>query len=350
MVYMEEFEVRVLFICKKRLVYGQNVNITSFGLINSANLVCESLSKLGITCKTIMVNDANDIDREVTKYNPSHVVLEALWVTPDKMKEIVMLHTRRKWIVRIHSKIPFLSHEGIAIDWIHVFSKHHFLKNHVEIACNSRQVQHDLEHLLKTHVSLLPNTYPVDWEVTTPPPPSDNVINIGCFGSIRPLKNTFIQAVAAIKFAEKIGMKLQFHVNGKTEQHADGILHNLRNLFKHQNGKHILVEHPWYPYEDFIKVVRTMNLGMQVSYSETFNIVIADFVNNNLPVVVSDEIRYLPWYTKASPNSVDDIYNRLRLVWRLRNFGETFINKLYLNHYSDKSEYRWLHELKRKER
>ena len=66
---------------------------------------------------------------------------------------------------------------------------------------------------------------------------------------------------------------------------------NSVSLFKN-NPKHELVEYDWLTHDDFIDVVQSMDLGMQVSFTETFNIVTADFVNNNIPVVVSKEI---PW-------------------------------------------------------
>lgn len=332
--------MNILFICKKRYSYGINNDVNSFGLINSAKLVCNYLSDFGIRCKAIIVNDANDIDREVSNYNPSHVILEALWVTPDKMREIVKLHQNRKWIIRLHSRIPFLSYEGIAIEWIHEFINHKFLKRHIKIASNSYSTVRELSHLLKTNLIYLPNLYPISWKNKVFKENGD-IINIGSFGSIRPLKNTLIQAIAAIKFADKIGKKLYFHINEKTEQHADGVLKNLRNLFKYQSN-HTLVEHEWYEYDKFIDVLNNMDLGMQVSYSETFNIVIADFVNNNIPVVVSHEIYWLPEYAKTNTNSVNDIYRTLRSVWRFRFLGETFINKLYLRFYNKSSEKKWL--------
>jgi hypothetical protein len=338
---MEDLKMRLLFICKKRSVYGLNVNITSFGLTNSAMLVCKALTEIGVDCKTVIVNDANDIDREVTNYNPTHVILEALWVTPDKMREIVQLHQKKKWVIRIHSKIPFLAYESIAIDWIHEFAKHSFLKRFVDIASNSERTCRELSHLLKIDVLYLPNLYPINWNSDPKKQEKRDYINIGCFGSIRPLKNTLIQAIAAIKFADSIGKTLYFHVNGKTEQNADGILKNLRNLFKHQE-KHTLVEHDWYEHDEFIKVIKTMDLGMQVSYSETFNIVIADFVDNNIPVVVSREIDWLPGYTAADPNSVESIFRTLKSIWKSKMFGIALVNKIYLNTYNKKSLKFWL--------
>jgi len=43
-------------------------------------------------------------------------------------------------------------------------------------------------------------------------------------------------------------------------------------------------------HNDFIRVVKSMDIGMQVSLSESFNIVAADFVSNGVPLVGSPDI------------------------------------------------------------
>jgi hypothetical protein len=58
-------------------------------------------------------------------------------------------------------------------------------------------------------------------------------------------------------------------------------------------------------------------MGMQVSLSESFNLVAADFVNNHIPVLVSDEIDWLPSTVKVAPASGSDhIAKMLEYVWR----------------------------------
>src|SRR5580698_6050865 len=107
-------EKRILFICKIRNdFYGP-----SFGLINSCRFISNALQKNGIDSKVVSVNDNNDIDREVHNYRPTHVFIEALWVVPDKFQELIPLHPDVEWYVRIHSKIPFLANEGMAVEWL----------------------------------------------------------------------------------------------------------------------------------------------------------------------------------------------------------------------------------------
>jgi len=148
-----------------------------------------------------------------------------------------------------------------------------------------------------------------------------------------------IQAVAAIDYADTYGKKLKFHINVKRiEGKGEPVLKNIRELFKN-NPRHELIEYSWLTHDEFIDVVQSMDLGMQVSFTETFNIVTADFVNNNIPVVVSKEIPWVSRLFHANPSKVDSIVRRMRLA--LLYPHTRVFNKLGLWWYSLKSERIW---------
>jgi len=86
-------------------------------LVNSAYFVSEYLKSIGIESEVVTVVDGNDVDKVVTQYDPTHIFIQALFITPAKMYELMNLsrHANRNWIVRIHSKVPFLANEGIAM-------------------------------------------------------------------------------------------------------------------------------------------------------------------------------------------------------------------------------------------
>src|SRR4051812_17688645 len=108
--------MRVLFLGKKRNTsYG-----ISFGLRNSAEFVANALMKYGVAEEAVamMVVDGNSIDKEVYNFEPDVVVIEAIWVTPEKIEELCLRYPKVKWTIRIHSKTPFLANEGMAFKWI----------------------------------------------------------------------------------------------------------------------------------------------------------------------------------------------------------------------------------------
>ncbi len=135
------------------------------------------------------------------------------------------------------------------------------------------------------------------------------MLNVGCLGAIRPLKNQLLQAVAALSAARALGKRLRFHVNAtrvEGQGRSPSILANLRSLFGHAVNAE-LVAHPWLPRPDFLSLCRQMDVGMQVSFSETFNIVAADFVTNDIPIVVSPEISWVDSRAQAGPNDATRI-------------------------------------------
>ncbi len=329
-------EKKVLFILKKRQSSHPNYSSVSSGLLNSAKFVSDMLNKNGIESNLVEVNDNNCIDREVTKYKPTHVIIEALWVVPSKFEVLTKLHPNVKWIIRLHSDISFLANEGIAIDWIYQYTKY----PNVIISANDYDTNENFSDLTNRAFLYLPNYYPVGFfNKNKPKPFFKKELNIGCFGAVRPLKNQLIQAVAAIDYADTYGKKLKFHINVKRiEGKGEPVLKNIRELFKN-NPRHELIEYSWLTHDEFIDVVQSMDLGMQVSFTETFNIVTADFVNNNIPVVVSKEIPWVSRLFHANPSKVDSIVRRMRLA--LLYPHTRVFNKLGLWWYSLKSERIW---------
>lgn len=336
----KEYKTDILFICKKRMDSAGLPYVGGFssGLFNSAKFVSDMLdSRLGYITKIVEVIDGNDVDREVAKYRPQLVVIEANWVTPDKFRELKRLHRNVKWMVRIHSEIPFLSLEGVAFEWIEAY-----LKLDIYVGFNSARTVRDFKNLYTWYKDLIlytPNYYSVLKKPRYVVNEGRN-IDIGCFGAIRPFKNQLIQAVAAIRFAEENNKCLSFHVNvERIEGGGAPILKNLNALF--HNTEHILVKHSWLPHGEFIKLVRNMDLGMQVSYNETFNIVSADFVANNIPIVTSDEVEFVHGIFQAECNSVSSIVNTMEVAWKGRRINAQYMNKRRLIESSEDSVKQW---------
>lgn len=330
---------KILFILKKKQSSHPGLKTISSGLFNSANFVNEMLVKNGFNSNIVEVRDNNEIDRVVTKFKPDLVIIEALWVVPSKFEVLHKLHPKVKWIIRIHSEIPFIANEGIAIDWIYEYQK---MKN-VFISVNSDRAYYDFNRLLKEKTIYLPNYYPVNLLKTAFSPRMEkHTLDIGCFGAIRPLKNQLYQAVAAIDFANERKKELRFHINvARVENHGDPVLKNLRKLFEN-NPKHKLIEHSWLTHGDFIQLIKKLDIGLQVSFTETFNIVAADFVNNNVPVVVSDEMKWMSKFYKASPTDSCDIKSKMAFALNTKNFNVQYLNKIKLWNYSRKSENAWV--------
>jgi hypothetical protein len=338
-----------LFICR----LGGDYRITEYGyfrkfsgLFNSARLVNEMLNRNGMTSHIEVAKDNNDIDRLVTKHKPDICIIEAYWVVPEKFAILHKLHPNIKWVIRIHSEVPFWATEGIALDWTLRYLDY----PNVILAPNAKRLYHDLKTIMSVkycefevddRIVYLPNYYP-----SVPRPHQSRshfseVVNIGCFGAIRPLKNQLIQAIAAIEYADRRDLTLRFHINGnRIEGSGEPVLKNIENLFKN-SGRHELIKHPWQPHHQFMHVLAGMDLGMQVSFTESFNIVAADMVTAGIPIITSPEIDWVSSLFHADPTNTSSMVHALCRANTLGRLGVGY-NQFLLNRFSNKAEKRWL--------
>src|SRR5262249_24913812 len=113
------------------------------------------------------------------------------------------------------------------------------------------------------------------------------LLRIGSFGALRLLKNHSTAAAAALMLARKSGCDLELWIS--TESDTEGgsaVLHALRKMFAGLTWAR-LVEQPWQDWACFRRTVAGMDLCIQVSMTETFNITSADAVAEGVPSVVS---------------------------------------------------------------
>ena len=112
---------KVMFILKRREDYNavlhQNIGLST-GLYNSASFMNQMLRNSGVHSNLYVVEDNNRIDALVSAYKPTYVIIEALWVVPSKFAILQKLHPDVKWIIRLHSEMPFMAGEGMAMDWL----------------------------------------------------------------------------------------------------------------------------------------------------------------------------------------------------------------------------------------
>jgi len=345
---------RVLFILKRREDYNaithSNIGLST-GLFNSANFMNEMLIDNNIKSKIVVVADNNCIDREVNQFKPTHVIIEALWVVPQKFAILQKLHPTVKWIIRLHSEMPFMAGEGMAMDWVGDYSG---FKN-IIVACNAPRMMREVAMFLKTRngwddkttaerVIYLPNYYPQQYKSYSKIDKSSDTINIGCFGAIRPLKNHLLQAFAAVDFANKIGKKLCFHVNaGRIEMNGSPVINNLKGFFQQLHGTgHEMVNHQWRPRDEFLELCAEMDIGLQVSFSETFNIVGADLISQGVPLVGS--VPEIPWAVSAYaavPTDSEDITQKLLTTYKWANVNVA-THQWALTRYTNKTKKVWV--------
>jgi hypothetical protein len=315
---------KILFILKERS-YGPQKS--SYGLMNSAVHVANYLQYKGYDCKVSTVVDGNGIDKEVYNYEPDIVVIEALWCPVYKLQELIELPRYKdiKWVIRVHSDIGFLSCETQALQLINGYMDLH--KPNLVISLNSEKFVQALSTVMNYNFTYLPNI------ITTINPQDDwteprQHMDVGCFGAMRLLKNQCYQAMCAILAADELGKILRFHITpfiaeqlldeyGEPVQAQEPISNNLIELFK--NNRHELIVHEWLPNDEFQDLIKQMDIGLQISYTESFNIVTADFINNNKLIVVSDAIDWLSSIMRTSTTDYENAVSKIIYMYKHRN-------------------------------
>jgi hypothetical protein len=288
----------------------------SYGLLNSASQVAAYLTEKLNVCQITTVKDSNGIDKVLHEFNPDIVIIEALWVTADKLQELMNIHRYMhiKWVVRVHSDMGYLSTEGNGIRTLNDYIDLGALN--LTISMNNSGFNKALSNALGFRFIYLPNiiTYHEPFEDYTR---EKSRIHIGCFGALRLLKNQPFQAICAIEAANRMDKKLMFHITPNTPTDRDTVYENIREIFK--NTQHELIIHPWMDTKKFHKLISKMDLGLQLSYTESFNIVTADFVSKNKLIIVSQCIDWMPDILKTSTTNYEDVVKKIIYVYGKRN-------------------------------
>ena len=335
--------LRILFILKRRCSYHGTYGNFSSGLYNSAKFCADMLAEHGYTTKLVEVIDNNCIDKEVTAFKPDVCVIEALWVVPEKFTVLQKLHPTVDWVVRIHSDAPFLSQEGIGIKWLSQYPTY----ENVWVGVNSLEAFEELmsfypdKNISTQKLIYLPTCYPAP-----PKAPikkySGTVINVACMGAIRQLKNNLIQAIAAIRFADNNGYTLRFHINADIfDVEGNPVYRSLISLF--EGTRHELVQHTWMTRDKFLEFLQEIDVGMQVSFTETFCIVAADVVSTGTPFVGSKAIRWAVDACKADTTSVESITEKIQKTLNNKSLAQDNLAKL--QHYANQANSAWLETL-----
>jgi len=108
-----------------------------------------------------------------------------------------------------------------------------------------------------------------------------------------------------------------------------------------------LIRHDWQTWDGFIKLIGEMDLLIQVSYTESFNLITADGILMGVPSVVSPVIWWAPDEWKADP---DDTMNVAETGIKLLTTPQNYLGYSALEKNNKKSLKYWLEFLELKEK
>lgn len=287
--------------------------VSHIGLGVAALANSEYLREHGIESTVFPVRHNIDIVRSIkeyadeTKHSLTHAIISAPWLSTRDMAEIVKFFPLIQFVVVSHSNVGFLQADpqGIKLlrDYIELSRKH----DNLSVGGNSEKFTQWLTEAYDEFAVLLPNMYPTSCGLDFTNHREWDVIRIGSFGAIRPLKNQLTAAAAAIIISKRFNAKVRFHLSaGREEGGGNTVLNAIRQMVEDVPNFELVLD-GWRGWIEFKKLVSEMNLLIHPSYTESFNIVSADGVSQGVPVVGSEAIYWLPKDWKADSDDAIEI-------------------------------------------
>jgi glycosyltransferase involved in cell wall biosynthesis len=301
-----------LGIAYKNFAAWRGISHVGLGIAAQAN--AEYLNAHGEHAVVFPVRHNIDIVNSINQYNSehaeplTHVVISAPWLSCRDMAALVEHFKMIQFAIVSHSNVGFLQADpsGIALlrDYIELSYKY----DNLTVGGNSERFTKWLSEAYDTFTVLLPNMYPIPAFV--PHKSLGDVIRIGSFGAIRPLKNQLTAAAAAIIIGERLEKPIEFHLSaGREEGGGNIVLSAIQQMVKDVLGFTLVLD-GWSPWSDFNETVANMDLLIHPSYTESFNIVSADGISQGVPVVGSTAINWLPKDWQADSDDAVEIAER----------------------------------------
>lgn len=324
--------------------YGPDM-YSHVGLGINAYHTARVLRDHGISAYPVSVWNVEDVLRTLAERPYTHVVIDALWLAKADLRRVVEQFPDIHFFVRSHSQIGFLQVEPGAIKILRdALSLQDSVLN-LHVAGNSPRFRQFVRGVYNQDCALLPNLYHLERPSNRPHHHTGKhrVLRVASFGSMRHLKMHSVAAAGALLLAHSRGMDLEFHLSIQREEHGAGALQSIRNMFDGLPWAKLL-EDPWSDWGDFRRLVAHMDLFIQVSATETFNLSTADAVAEGVPSVVSAAIDWLPEDFHAD---IDDAESVAKVAWRvLADPNASREGTEALKKYQREALVAWKHELK----
>lgn len=283
------------------------------GLNVAGYATAQVLNEAGIETVVFPVRHNVDLVHAIDAYREkhgvplTHVIISAPWLSPHDLDQLIHHFPYIEFTILSHSNVGFLQADFEGVRNIRAYIE--LAENHLNlyVGGNSERYVEWLQDTFHEDAVLLPNLYPLDRDVMKPIPDRTKpyTLKIGAFGAVRPQKNFMTAAAAAVLIQRRLGVPVEFHMSIGGEEEGNLTALAIEQMLENSNVK--LVRHPWRYWDEFIKEVGAMDLLIQVSYTESFNMITADGINAGVPSVVSPAISWAPVLWWADPDNANDV-------------------------------------------
>jgi hypothetical protein len=271
------------------------------------------------------------------------VVISAPWVSLYDIKSLIENFKDIEFVVLSHSNVGFLQADPCGVELFRKYAELSKTHKNFTIGGNCFKFVEWFKIAYNEKCICLPNIYPTEripskiWDGTS-------TLKIGAFGAIRPEKNFMTAAAAAVAIQSILKVPVEFHMSTGGDGCKSTTLPSIEEMTS--NIKNFtLIRHDWNNWDEFIKLVSQMDLMIQVSYTESFNMVTADGISVGVPSVVSPAIFWSPDEWKVDSDNALDV---ARKGVELLCINQEYVGSDSLRKNNDKSLEYWFNFLKHK--
>lgn len=260
------------------------------------------------------------IDTE-NKNRPTHVVIAAPWIPTLELQMLVFANSDIQFVVTCHSNVGFLQGDPRGVELFRDALNLEQGSLNFQAAGNSKRFVQWVKDSYGRPCTYLPNLYFMERDFPVSRPLWDGgLLKIGTFGAIRPLKNLMSAGGAVLEIANNLHCEVEFHISAGRIEGAHTVLRSLAAMLKDVPGVKLVCDN-WQQWPQFRRIVRSMHLLIQASYTESFNMVTADGAVESIPSVVSGAIDWAPKDWQANVDDSLDIARRGRHLLKDRDAG-----------------------------
>lgn len=297
--------------------FGAQKGISHIGLGVSGFNTVSVLTRNGIQAESVPLVTHHDLyaflekDRSITwpgHVRVSHVIISAPWIPTRTYRHLAKAFPDVIFTILVHSNVGFLQADPKGVRLIREAAEMQPYFKNVRLAGNCEEFVTWVKESYNRPCWLLPNLYDLGPD---PEPPAKNQwksgnLRIGSFGAIRPLKNTMSAAATALQLSNHFKTTVEFWISAnRVEGGANCVMTAIEEMLA---GTHVkIMPSPWQPWPEFRDTMAQMHLHLQPSYTESFNITVADAVSVGVPSVVSPAIWWAPKSWHADPDDVGDM-------------------------------------------
>ncbi len=242
----------------------------------------------------------------------THVVVSAPWLPTLVYQQLCMTHPEIVFAMSSHSNLPFLQYDGKGPQLLRESYRLAVGVSNFRAVGNCRRYTGFVSRTYGSPCWFLPNLYDLGNKTAHPHrrPMQNGPLRLGAFCATRQLKNLMSAVGAGLEVGNRLNRDVEIWISsGRDGTHAKPILQGMYALVDGLPWAKI-VDNGWKSWPDFRTTIRSMDLLLQPTFSETFNVVTADGIAEGVASVVTSAIDWAPQSWWANPDDVQDIADK----------------------------------------